>query len=62
MSEKDSCIVLCLKLTDCGELDVDDNVVGIDPLLNDTTELLSTIPEEEEVDDVAKKLSLPCVC
>lgn len=60
MSEKDSCIVLCLKLTDCGVLDVDDDVVGIDPLLNDTTESLSTIPEE--VDDVAKKLSLPCVC
>jgi len=58
MSEKDSCIVLCLKLTDCEVLD--DDVVGIDPLLNDTTESLSTIPEE--VDDVAKKLSLPCVC
>lgn len=43
MSEKDSCIVLCLKLTDCGVLDVDDDVVGIDPLVNDTTESLPCV-------------------
>lgn len=67
MFKMDSDIVLCLvrlKLADCGVFDED--VVCIDRtdadplLLKDTMESLSTIPEE--VEDVAAKLSVPCVC
>jgi len=60
----DSDIVLCLvrlELADC--LVFDEDVVCIDrtdadPLL--LNETLSTIPEE--VEDVASKLIVPCVC
>jgi hypothetical protein len=66
MFKMDSDIVLCLvslKLADCGVIDED--VVCTDRtdadllLLIDTIESLSIIPEE--VEDIATKLSVPCV-